>query len=311
MVEVITPIHNDDPHLLERAIHSVKSQTTRCLHIIVDDFSNDLNSEQYEKICKKFNVTYLKTPENVGPGLARQYGLDHGYKNVDYVIFLDADDLLMPYAVKDLQSEIKKGNFDMVSGNILLEGATAGDGVIKFPQTNTWVHGKIYSIKFLTENNIRFSDKMFYNEDSYFNTVCIMASNNCGSVDKVMALWSKNPNSVTRKNDNNFEENENINYFKSNIYALDWLFNFDSTKNFGILIGQLYNSYEKECIYNHDLTLAHDLIKQFVTPKMDIILKHSEFMKQYIKRLEKAYNNHLFPHSGREFLYKILMGELL
>ena len=309
MVEVITPIHNDNPHLLERNIHSVKAQTTRCFHIVVDDASEPSLGEQYKQICENFNVVYMRTDHNIGPGLARQYALDNGY-NVEYCIFLDADDMLMPYAVKDLQSEANKNNANLVSGDILQEGLSGEDTVITFPRNNTWIHGKLYRVPFLKENNICFHPKLFFNEDAYFNTLMFNISKNNCAVSKIMAIWTSNPNSVTRKNGNIFLENQYVDYFKGNIYALENLYDRKLNTNFGIIFGQIYNAYETEQIYRDDLTPLKQMLNEFVTPKMPIVIKHPEFTEAYIARIKTSRDGILFKDSAQEFLKKVMEGNL-
>lgn len=44
-------------------------------------------------------------------------------------------------------------------------------GVIDNDNNTTWLHGKIYRIDFLKDNDIRFLDSIKYNEDAYFNLV--------------------------------------------------------------------------------------------------------------------------------------------
>jgi glycosyltransferase involved in cell wall biosynthesis len=63
---------------------------------IINDCSTD--NQDYDDIKILFNNFYdieiLKTPINSGPGIARQYGLDHMSRQLDYITFIDAGDII-------------------------------------------------------------------------------------------------------------------------------------------------------------------------------------------------------------------------
>lgn len=88
---VIVPCYNASLHI-ERCIKSIKKQTFKSYEVIfIDDCSID-NTFQILKINEKLNKNFkiIKTPENSGPGIARNLGLRKAEGK--YVCFLDSDD---------------------------------------------------------------------------------------------------------------------------------------------------------------------------------------------------------------------------
>ena len=117
----------------------------------------------------------------------------------EYVMFVDADDLLMPRAVEVLSREIKINNADIAASDYLTEKeshmAELSDPRIK---SITWLHGKIYRRQYLVDNNIRFLPQFKFNEDSYFNLVAWNCTKNTIKINEALYIWRFNKNSVTR-----------------------------------------------------------------------------------------------------------------
>lgn len=86
-VSVIIPTYKR-PEKLERLLKSLINQKTKYHYeIIVIDNGND---QKTEKICKVFNVFYIKTESNIGPGEARNLGAK--YANGRIFAFIDDDE---------------------------------------------------------------------------------------------------------------------------------------------------------------------------------------------------------------------------
>ncbi len=93
-ISVIIPCYNFG-HFLKQTIDSIKSQTHAIYEIIVvDDGSDDKTAE----ICKSYeDVKYVQTP-HAGVSIARNTGV--AYSTGDYLVFLDADDILYQNALE-------------------------------------------------------------------------------------------------------------------------------------------------------------------------------------------------------------------
>ena len=199
MLNIIIPTYKAKD-TLPKALDSLVSQTKSMFLITI---VQDCDDEDYSNIISEYrnrglHISLLKTPENSGAGVARQFGIDN-LVNVDYCMFLDADDMLMPRAVEVLYTEAKKNDADLISSDIYVErGHALGEHWDCEKMPITWCHGKIYKLNYLKNNNIRFLPNIRYNEDSYFNLVAVNSTKKKFMVKEITYLWRDNKNSVTR-----------------------------------------------------------------------------------------------------------------
>lgn len=92
LVSIIIPCYNHG-HYLGDAIASALGQTYKNIEtIVVDDGSDDKTGE----VAEKFNVIYIRQ-ENSGLSAARNTGIKNSIGK--YLVFLDADDVLLPEAL--------------------------------------------------------------------------------------------------------------------------------------------------------------------------------------------------------------------
>ncbi len=94
LVSVVIPCYNQ-AHFLGEAIESVLAQSYPHLEIVVVDDGSPDNTE--EVAARYPGVRYVRQ-ENQGLAAARNTGLRHS--RGDYLVFLDADDRLLPEAVE-------------------------------------------------------------------------------------------------------------------------------------------------------------------------------------------------------------------
>jgi glycosyltransferase involved in cell wall biosynthesis len=98
-VSVIIPTYNR-ANLLPRAIKSVLNQTFQDFElIVVDDGSTDNTRKVVEEFQKGDSRVKYFYKENGGPGSARNFGLKNAKGN--FVIFLDSDDMFLPYILEE------------------------------------------------------------------------------------------------------------------------------------------------------------------------------------------------------------------
>ena len=99
LVTVIIPAWNAQ-RFLEATLESLLGQSHRNLRIlVVDDGSTDSTPAILERIHRADPRLQYWTVPNGGPAKARNFALDHLPPETDYVMFLDADDLLLEDAV--------------------------------------------------------------------------------------------------------------------------------------------------------------------------------------------------------------------
>ena len=114
-ISVIMPCYNTDGKMLESCIKSVLDQTFSDFElIIVDDGSKESYREIYKKDIFKDSRIKVILKENGGVSAARNYGLKH--ITGEYVIYVDSDDLLLPYFFEEALNTAKSKNADIVYG---------------------------------------------------------------------------------------------------------------------------------------------------------------------------------------------------
>ena len=111
-LSIIVPVYNAEEYL-DRCIHSIMDQEFSSYEVIlVDDGSTDSSS----LICDRYSATdprfrTLHKP-NGGVSSARNAGLE--LAKGEYVMFVDSDDALLPYALDDMMDVV--GGEDVVVG---------------------------------------------------------------------------------------------------------------------------------------------------------------------------------------------------
>lgn len=219
MVNVTIPCYNSS-EVLQDALNSLVAQTKKMFTVtVVDDCSTEDIKSIVNSYQDKLHITYLKTEKNGGPGAARNLGIEHAIKqNYDYIMFLDADDMLYPRAVDCLYSEAKRKDADVVFTDITTERKSRPPAIITSQHNITWVHGKIYKTSFLKNMKIRFFNCLRYNEDGAFNIITFTYGKTYYIPERVY-LWRDYSNSITRSTNNDFKDT-NYNYIVLSMYEV-------------------------------------------------------------------------------------------
>lgn len=236
-IDVIIPAYNVPDNILFRCLSSIACQDIVAdLEVtIVDDASTTQN---YAAVAKNFEsimkINILRYETNGGPGVARQYGIDHTYNG--YMTFIDADDTFNgAFALKALRNgiEMNNGMFQMCVGvfdEVHEEGLAPGDGplLMAHEQDLVWMFGKMYRRSFIDKNKIRFHETSRANEDNGFNRLFQLCTNEYEQINFIAAhvyYWHENPNSITRVNDCQYsyggsERDSFYGYVENMIYAV-------------------------------------------------------------------------------------------
>lgn len=197
IVNIIIPVYKAQ-NTLPRTLDSLVAQTYKMFipTIVIDGDDTDYTPiiEEYRKRGLQINCISLDT--NVGPGVARNKGME-SIPNAEFIMFLDADDTLMPCAVETLLKEIRRTNADMVISPIFRFLFSGNLGVIPIENALTWVNGKIYRYSSLKEHDIQFHHNLRLNEDVYFNLVCRRILNDVQAIQVPVAIHHDTHNSLT------------------------------------------------------------------------------------------------------------------
>lgn len=111
MISIIIPVYNQAQYLTE-AIESALAQTAPCEIIIVNDGSTD-GSLQIAQGYEKSHGIKVINQVNKGLPSARNTGIMNSYG--DYILPLDADDMLLETCVEKMELAIKESKADVIA----------------------------------------------------------------------------------------------------------------------------------------------------------------------------------------------------
>lgn len=235
MIDIIIPSFNDEEGLYT-SLFSIGPINYGQKVYIIDDASKI--KIDYDKIFSMFNNFYpieiYKMKENVGPGMARQKGIE--ISSNDFITFLDCGDEFITSSKLPFYLNILKENslINIISTEHWVENEKGFYNVIS--SNHNRMHGKIYRRSFLKKYNISFCQEGSYaNEDIGFNFLCrwihkyIEKTGEYLELDDFLVLWKNNVSSLTRVNDFAFF------YEKNNIgNAINFNHAFKTLQNLGL-----------------------------------------------------------------------------
>ena len=126
--------------------------------------------------------------------------------DADYVMYCDSDDgFCNTFAIKIIFQNIdiseKEGKpFDLMSTTFYSENQGGGDtpwSLSIFDHNNVYIHSRVYRREFPVDNNLYFNEKIWANEDSFFNISTTFFSKNTKVLNIPIYCWRGNPQSVT------------------------------------------------------------------------------------------------------------------
>lgn len=226
-----------------------------CLSIDGDD--NDYSEIVNTYRARGLKIKTITSAVNHGPGIARQLILDATM--CDYIMFADADDILMPRAIEVLYRAAITGGCDIVRSAIMRESKNGKDFVMRANDNIvTWFHGKIYRTQYLRDKKISFLPDLRTDEDAYFNIIAWQCTQERGLLDEITYIWRDNKQSITRSSDpTSYFKNTYLNYIYGQVEALKAI--FERTDNVpDMLITNtlinIYYYYMKARFYKQDET---------------------------------------------------------
>ena len=164
---------------VKRAIDSVLNQTFKNYELLViDDCSTDSTMEVIKQIVGQ-EAKILQTKKNSGTAAASRNIAIENAKG-EYLLFLDGDDeLYSNETLKEIDEHIKENKYDIIYFGYENVGHTENYYRISTKENSTRearlicdesfsVSSKVWNVEFLRNNNIRFKEGMYY-EDELFS----------------------------------------------------------------------------------------------------------------------------------------------
>jgi len=203
LVSIIIPVYNVEEYI-EECINSVLKQTYNNIEVIViDDGSTDSSLDIVKEYSDKNLFVYEHT-SNKGQAAARNLGIE--LSKGEYILFVDADDLIRKDAVEILINETLKYDVSIIRFNAIsfydqtdedfIEGAYNSTKYLSesiiYNQKNMkdfylsyTASPVLYIVKraFLLQNNIRFFEGIIH-EDELFTSVLYLHISSAKYVDQ-------------------------------------------------------------------------------------------------------------------------------
>lgn len=215
---IIIPVYNAENYI-GACIESILNQYYNLWELIlVDDGSKDHSGEICDKYAKEDNRIHIFHKENGGVSSARNYGLK--YVTGSYLIFVDADDLVLPYWLYEYYQCINKTNSDIsfqdfsftFNTDKLTENLTMPNVCFELIKSNDlesvfnkkWINfsatwSKCFRTKIIQENKISFINNLDLYEDFLFTSESINHSNIFSYVNYKGYLYRTVDNSLSRQ----------------------------------------------------------------------------------------------------------------
>lgn len=203
-ISVIVPVFNARDFIAE-CLNSLLNQTFDDIEIIlVDDHGQDESMVIARKMAAEYSgpkkFVFTRTPENSGPGAARNAGIN--IAEGEYVAFVDADDTVSPDFCEKLLEVAKGAGADMACcdiaiGSKALRNADTADKRFFLRHFVSYFTTFIYRRQMLLKYGITFPGTKSA-EDTCFLTCSLLPANRIAQIHDVMYFYRSNPDSVTR-----------------------------------------------------------------------------------------------------------------
>lgn len=111
-VSIIIPVWNAE-HYLGRCLDSIQQQSLETWEAVcVDDGSSDRSGDILRQRAQRDSRFRLLRQDHMGPGAARNLGIDHAQG--EYLYFLDSDDWIVPDALERLVTRAREDGADLL-----------------------------------------------------------------------------------------------------------------------------------------------------------------------------------------------------
>ena len=282
-VSVIIPVYNVEKYI-EECIISICNQDYKNIEIIlVDDGSFDNSGEICDRYAKKDDRIKVIHKENNGVSSARNSGLD--IAKGDYVCFVDGDDYLesdyVSYLLKlildnKVDISISKGIYDTFTPKNnkqdyikVISGEDTAIEILTY-KIHIGVYSKMFSLKFLKDNSIRFKENIRMGEGFNFNTYSFLHATK-------VAIGYKQIYYYRRNNIDSATTNFNQARWENGFLAIDLI-----EKDLCIKTDRVLNAVK----YARWHTYFDALNNAYI---MNANKTHKEFFKKCLKETKKGY----------------------
>ena len=222
-ISVLIPVYNVEKYIAQ-CLESVVNQTYKNLEIIiVDDCGQDKSMDIVQFFAKNdARIAVVHHTKNLGLAIARNSGLQAA--NGEYLCFLDSDDYMDSAALENMFNNAIDTNADIVISQTVpfaddqnektqisslkktieyynyLQHINCRVSLDNFAEMNRFVSvtswGKLFKMKFIGDNKLRFIDDVCNNEDQGFHIKYLSCFPLISTIDAVGVFYRMRNNSV-------------------------------------------------------------------------------------------------------------------
>ena len=212
-VSVIIPVYNVAPYIVE-ALRCLTEQTMQDFEVLlIDDHGSDHSIEAAKSYTgDDVRFRYLQTPQNAGPGVARNIGIEAA--RGEYIAFMDGDDRIdrtflemynvatyttSPYDLVFCQLQYRGGAKDGVVHHNPVVDTQNFQGEVKRQFLKHFVTFSVcflFRREFLMEHKLRFPANR-NSEDTNFLTRCLLLAQSIVTVDVPLYYYCVRESSLT------------------------------------------------------------------------------------------------------------------
>lgn len=118
LVSIIIPVYNTKTEDLTQCVESILQQTYEAFELLlVDDGSDSICVSTLDSIAQMDERIHVLHKKNEGVSVARNYGVSQS--KGDYILFVDGDDILLPWVLESGLEILNIKQADVVIGRIL------------------------------------------------------------------------------------------------------------------------------------------------------------------------------------------------
>ena len=206
-VSVIIPVYNALPYL-DACVDSLLAQSLDSLELVfVDDHGTDGSVARLQERIAAYDgpktLRVISTPQNGGPGAARNLGISQA--TGEYIAFVDSDDTVDREFCASLLAAARREVKDLACCDIEMGGKVSrnthtGDKRAFLLHFVSFFTTFLYRRSLVLDHGIVFPPRHSA-EDTCFLTCCVLASDGIAKVDAPMYHYRLHEGSVTRRRD--------------------------------------------------------------------------------------------------------------
>ena len=201
-LSILIPQYNETTEEVKNLLNSIAAQQRidfKDIEVCILNDGSDIKLDASIFSRYPYDIYYTDGEVNRKPALARQWLFDHSQG--EYVMYCDADDSFWSImALSFILEQIDRGFEVLITDfyeETFVDAKHREHIIVRHECNKTFIHGKVFSRKFLIDNDIKWLD-IFPAEDNYYSKLCQAVASEVKYVDIPLYIWKWRKNSIVR-----------------------------------------------------------------------------------------------------------------